>query len=231
MFELVIGIIVFLFLLLGLREGIAKALGSIVIVFVSLFLATATVTFLSKTVTQLNDPKSIIAISTFLVVLSVSYLLLDLLLMFLLQRIIRIIVLGPVDVVGGAIIGAFKGVLICGIVLQLIIYYPISQATKTQIKESSFSRFAVSVYQWVYPYAKKIAPASVNQEMKNSLIEKLSDSSIEEKSEIKTEELQEELGEKLEDLKEISETQKENIKKLLKAKKLLPSIPGERIED
>jgi hypothetical protein len=48
--------------------------------------------------------------------------------------------------------------LICGIVLQLAFYMPIAPAYKGMINDSIISRWSLSIYQVVYPFARKIAP-------------------------------------------------------------------------
>ncbi|MBU0672458.1 MAG: CvpA family protein [Candidatus Margulisbacteria bacterium] len=100
MLDVILGILIFLFLILGLREGIFKSLGSVAAVFFSLFLASSVVAFLAKGSPQFNDPKYLGAIIVFLVVWVFSYVVLDLLLTLLFKKIITVIVLGPVDKVG-----------------------------------------------------------------------------------------------------------------------------------
>ncbi|MEE8637604.1 MAG: CvpA family protein [Candidatus Margulisiibacteriota bacterium] len=207
MLDLIVGIAILGFVVLGLREGIAKALGSLVLVFIALFLATGTVNFLAKSAPQFSDPNFLGATIIFLVVWLVSYLLLDILLTVVFKKIITIVILGPFDKVGGLLIGGFKGVVICGIVLQLVLYFPISKDAKEQIKNSALSRFSIATYHWVYPYAKRIAPA-VSDFMKKNLEEKTGE----------LEKLGSEFG-------EVKSEKEEKIKKLLKDQKLLPTVP------
>ena len=55
MLNLIVGIAIFLFIFLGLREGIVKSLGSVALVFVALFLASGTLNFLAKARASLNS--------------------------------------------------------------------------------------------------------------------------------------------------------------------------------
>jgi len=223
MVDLLVGIAIFLFAMMGLREGIAKALGSVVIVFAALFLATGAINFLSKGAPQFSDPNFLGSVVTFLAVWAICYFLLDLLLTILLQRIIMIIILGPFNRVGGFLIGGFKGILICGIVLQLLFYFPLAGEVKAGMENSNLSNIAIATYQWVYPFAQKMAPKRVNALMKGNLMEKINGKTGE-KVEIK-EIAPEEIKEKLSEYKEIKDEQTEKLKKLLKDNKLLPGVP------
>ena len=133
MLDVIVGIVICCFFLLGLYEGIAKSLGSVALAFFSLFLATSTVNFLAGGAPQFSDPRFLGTAVIFLLVFVVTYILFDILLTILLKRIIMIVILGPLDKVGGALVGGFKGLLICGIILQLTLYFPISAATKINI--------------------------------------------------------------------------------------------------
>lgn len=201
MLDLIVGIAILGFAFIGLREGLAKSLGGLVLVFVAFFLATATVNFLAKGAPQFNDPNYLGATLVFLVVWAVSYVLLDLLLLIVLKKIITIVVLGPFDKVGGVIIGGFKGIVICGIILQLVLYFPTSREFKARIKQSELSRFAIATYHWVYPFAKRVAPG-VSDFMKKNL----------------------EQGKA--EIEKLGRGKETEVKKLLKEKKLLPTVPS-----
>ena len=219
MLDLLVGIAVFLFIFLGFREGIVKSLGSVGAVFVALFLATGTLDFLSKSAPQFSDPNYLGASIVFLLVWVLSYIILDLLLNLLFRKVIKVIVLGPLDKVGGVLIGGFKGLLICGIVLQVVLYFPISQTSKKQITESSLSRFAMGVYGWAYPYAEKIAP--VDDLIKGNLKIRIEQGSSEQ--ELKKIGPDKFMG-KISKPEKLSD-QEEKIKELIKEQKILPSVP------
>ena len=134
MLDVIVGIIICVFFLLGLYEGIVKSLGSVALAFFSLYLAKSTIGFLAKGASQFSDPSFLGTAVIFLVVFVVTYGLLDLLLNIILKKIIMVVVLGPLDKVGGFMIGGFKGMLICGIVLQMMLYFPVSAQTKKRIR-------------------------------------------------------------------------------------------------
>ncbi|MBU1026642.1 MAG: CvpA family protein [Candidatus Margulisbacteria bacterium] len=226
MLDVLIGIIILIFAALGSREGIAKSLLSVLLVFAALFLASGAVNYLAQNYPQFKDPTYIGATIIFLLVWLVSYLLIDFLLGFLVRRIIRIVILGPADIIGGILIGAFKGFLISGIILQLILYLPISDATKKQISESTLSRFSITAYHWLYPFAKKAVPVVSSWLNKSPLNEIKDDKKLEKKpAEVKEVSPDEFMG-KVEQVKEVAKDQEKQIKKLLKSKKLLKDIPA-----
>ncbi len=222
MIDLIVGIAVFCFVILGVREGVAKALGSVALVFAALFLATGTIEFLSKSAPQFKEPSYLGTIIVFLLVWLVSYIILDLLLTLLFRKIIKIIVLGPLDKVGGLLVGGFKGILICGIILQLVLAMPVSAEFKKRITESKLAHSAISIYRWAYPYAKRIAP-KLSSLMKINLSEEMKKIEAAEprEGEMSPEKI---MGEITEDSKVLS-AQAEKIKKLVKEQKILPTVP------
>ncbi len=200
MLDLIVGIVIVCFALLGIREGIAKSLGSVVLLFAAVFLATGAVNLLAQSNPQFNDPNFLAATIIFLLVWSLSFILLDLLLLIIFKKVITIIILGPFDKVGGLLVGGFKGALICGLILQLILYFPISDSSKEKISKSALSRFSIAAYNWIYPYARKVAPG-IQDFIKKSL------------------------EEKTKEMEKMKEDKGEKAKKLLKEKKLLPVVP------
>jgi uncharacterized membrane protein required for colicin V production len=228
MLDIIVGIIVLLFVFLGSREGIVKSLGSVAVVFISLFLAGAALNFLAQSNSQFADPEYLAASIIFLLVFVLSYLLLDFLLNLLFKKVVHIVILGSVDKIGGLLIGGVKGFLICGIVLQMMFSFPISDATKNAIRESMLSKFSMSLYQWAYPYAKQINP-KVTEFMNNSLVDKINQKEI-------AEPIDKEISntapakvvDKMKDVRQIKDEQGERIEKLLKEHKIVPDVPGEK---
>jgi|GEM_PF-1441881 len=221
MLDFMVGIVILGFVFLGLREGLAKSLGSLVLVFAALFIATGAVNFLGRGSPRFNDPNFLGATIVFLIVWLVSYILLDLLLLLIMKKIVTIVVLGPFDKVGGLLIGGFKGVVICGIMLQLILYFPLPADAKERIQTSDFSRFSIAVYHWAYPYAKRMAP-SVSDFIHKQLEQKTEQM---EKAGALKEKGAEGFMDRLSTYREVKEDKEKKVKELLKDKKLLPSVP------
>ncbi|NQT30143.1 MAG: CvpA family protein [Candidatus Saganbacteria bacterium] len=230
MLDIVVGIVIVLFVLLGLREGLVKAILSVVAVLASLFLASWFIDFLSQGTARFSEPGNLSAIIAFLLAFAIIYILLDVALLILFTKIIYIRILGPVDKICGILVGGFKGILICGIVLQLMLFMPISKGLKQDIVTSYISSFSISVYEWAYPYAKQIMP-KVNIFMKDNILEKIREQSSTKTVDPEPEKTNPEKIEFdvfLENIKkpnEMTKNQQEKIIELLKERKLLPNVP------
>ena len=231
MLDVVVGIVIFLFLFLGLREGLAKSLTSVIAIFVSLFASSGAVNLLAKGIPQFSDPKYPGAIIVFLVVWIAAYVILDLLLTLVLRKVVKIIFLGPVDNVGGALVGGFKGMLICGIVLQLALAMPLQASSKQAIGQSFLAKYSIYVYQKTYPFARKMAPI-VNKFVDDNIIDKIG---RQEKLQEKTKDLEKLSPEKFvgEAVKyeKVKTEQEQKIMQLLKDQKLLRGAPLKKIEE
>jgi membrane protein required for colicin V production len=217
MLDLVVGIAVLAFILLGLREGFIKALGGVAAVFAALFLATGTMAYLSKQTPSLGDPSKLGTMIIFLLVWALSYILLEILLSVLFRKIVKVVVLGSLDKVGGMLVGGFKGLLICGLILDLVLLSPVSAGAKKVINESKLSGFSMKVYDWAYPYAKKIAPR----------VKSFWDKKIKPEA-AQTEKAK---SETLNKFDKVKKSQEEKIMKLLKEQKLLHDAPVRRVEE
>lgn len=228
MLDLILGIAILVFVVLGLREGIVKALGSLALVFVALFLASGAISLLSKGDPRLTDPNFLSATVTFLIVWSISYLFLDLILTVFLKKIVTIIILGPIDKIGGIFIGGFKGLVICGIILQLVLYMPLSSQWKIRIQTSDLARLCIDVYQLTYPYAQKIAPMTKDT-MKYNLIKSTVDVSDKQAVKKKAEQIEKNIEKSVPSpVTEFMEGK--DVKEILKKHNLLPTVPQEKGE-
>ena len=153
MVDIIIVIVVLVFVALGLREGLVKALSSVAAMLFALLLANAAVSSLN-----LLEAQNISTVILFLLVTLVTYFVLDLLLTLLFKRVIYIAILGPVDKFGGGLVGGFKGLLIAGVILQLLLYCPFEAATKEQMQSAYLGRLSRWAYAWAYPFAKNFRP-------------------------------------------------------------------------
>lgn len=228
MLDVAVGIVIFLFFILGLREGIVKSLCSVAAVFVALICASAVTAFLAKAEPRFNDPHFLGAVIIFLLVWVLAYIVLDILLTLLFKRLINIVVLGPVDKVGGSLIGGIKGIIIAGIILQLSLALPLSPAVKKDVTGGVLSRLVIATYHWAYPYAKKWMPL-VKGFLHDNLLEKISQQqNLKDKT--RDASAKDLLG-KVSEYEKIKDDQEKKIHKLLKEQKLLRDAPLKRIED
>jgi len=226
MINFIIALALLGFMVFGFREGITKAIVSILLVFFCLFLATGVVNFLGQSSPEFNRTDYFAATVTFLIVFVVSYGILDLILTIVLRKVITIIILGPFDRVGGIFFGTFKGLIILGVLLQLVINFPIATATKQSIINGPSSRFCIATYHWFYPYVLKLAPP-IREQMNDNLVQKIAaregltgtGKEIEKVNPQKI--LEKAMGEDSPELKELSSKLKLKTKKTLGAEEVL----------
>jgi membrane protein required for colicin V production len=228
MLDIAVGIFILLFAYLGAREGVAKSLASIIVVFVALFLAGSALIFLGRTAPEFNNPDYLGAVIVFFLSFTIAFVLLDLILSIILKKIISIVVLGPVDKVVGAVVGSLKGLLIVGILLQLALGLPIPTVSRQAIKEALLSKLAIASYQWAYPEAKRLAPA-VNSFMKENILDRIGqkENLKEETKDLSPDKLVKDAVK----YEKVKTEQEQKIHQLLKEQKLLPGAPLRRIED
>jgi uncharacterized membrane protein required for colicin V production len=176
MVEIIIGLFILLHLFLGLREGLAKTAASILMVFLSLYLASAAVNSLAGTSPELANPHSqsgIIVFGAFWIAIIIVS---EILLMVLLRRAITITVLGPIDKAAGLVLGLCRGLLVAGVILQLYLAFPVAEANKQEVQSATTAKFSLTAYQWSYPYVKQWSPY-LGEVGKENLLDKLKPSS------------------------------------------------------
>jgi len=212
MVDIIILIVVLLFVGLAMREGFVKALTSVVAVFASLMLAT-----LALNSMNLTASRDISTVVLFFILFFASYVILDLLLTLLFKRVITVTVLGPVDKFGAVAVGAFKGLLLCAISLQVLFYCPFDEQTMTQLKESYLSRLAVAVFGWSYPYVKNVRP-EIADFIKADYVTDKATGKVEQKS---TEDVTKAVGDAVDQYKK----RQDDVMKLLEDNKLVPGVP------
>ncbi|MBU0501929.1 MAG: CvpA family protein [bacterium] len=215
MVEIIIAIVVLIFIALGLREGMVKALSSVAAVFASLFFATATLASIG-----LIESRAVSTVILFLFLFFISYVILDLLLTLMFKKIISVTVLGPVDKVGGVVLGGIKGLLICGIVLQVLLYLPIKVENRTMMEESYLAKLSIAICQWSYPYIKNVRP-EITDFVKGDYVAGKKTNKVEA---LPTKGLFGEAGKAVEKIK----LQEDQIMKLLEDNKLVPNVPEKK---
>ena len=229
MIDILVIFTLLVFLFWGFREGLVKALGSIVMVFLALFGATAFLQFLAKNSAYFTDPTSASAVVAFFAAWLVSFFILDLLLGLVLSKVIRIIVLGLLDRVAGVVLGGLKGLLVAGIILQLLLCLPLASERKKQMLDSTLCKISIATYQRAYPMAQKWAPY-FNDFLKENLIEKMQmQKKIPELVSAEAEKIKQmtpdEVMNKIIEYERIKKEQERKIRELLEQHKIQPSVP------
>jgi len=158
MVEVIVTLVVIVFIIAGFRDGLAKTLGSMAMLFLALFASSAALAALTNFSAEFGNPKSYLSIVTFFFLWLVFFTALDLLLKLILKVVVTITVLGPLDQVGGLLLGGVKGLLIAGIILQIILAFPLSAKNRTAILGAVPAKFSLAAFQFIYPAAKKFQP-------------------------------------------------------------------------
>jgi uncharacterized membrane protein required for colicin V production len=227
MVDVIVGLFIIVFLYFGFREGFAKTLGSIVMLFLALYAATAALAGLASTSAEFGNPKSLLTILTFFVIWLVLYVVLDLILKIVLKLLISIKILGPADQIIGLALGGIKGLLLAGIILQIILAFPLSSEVKKNILNAIPARFSIATFQYVYPEAKKLAPyldKFIKSENKGTLMDELGTKTEEVSPEV--EKLKNISGDKIMDrLEKTKKEQEKRLHQLLEDENPSPTAP------
>ncbi|MFA6431841.1 MAG: CvpA family protein [Candidatus Margulisiibacteriota bacterium] len=170
MIDTIIALSLLVFMFLGFRSGLARTAGSVVMVFIAIYLGNLSLDKLVGIVPAVSQTGSLVSILIFIFVWLVAFVILDLVLGLLLKRVIQITVLGPLDKVGGLIVGIFRGLLIVGILLQVSLAFPLPSNYKLAALNSITAKFSMATFQWAFPLAKKWAPY-IKVEMKDGTLE------------------------------------------------------------
>jgi uncharacterized membrane protein required for colicin V production len=225
MIELVVSVFILAFIYLGFRDGLAKTLGSIIMIFLALFLSSAAIAGLATIAGEFSNPKSLVTIVFFFIIWLALYIALHLLIKLILKVVIQVTVLGPLDQVGGLLLGAVRGLLIAGIVLQVFLSFPITDKTRQAVLAAMPAKFSIATFQWLYPAAEKMQPYIENlikMEKKSGVMENMSlPGSI-------TEEVQKKIEDNVPALQKETQKQEERLRQLLEDNNLKPTAPSGR---
>lgn len=117
-------------------RGVMRSLLDVFAVLLSIFFAGIMFKYLSSTVMPFlkATDRSVYAI-TFIVFWVISYVILDLIVSAI-QKIVKITFMNPIESLGGALLGLIRGVLIVGLIIQLMVMLPIAGSYKDLIDVS-----------------------------------------------------------------------------------------------
>ncbi|OGC41475.1 hypothetical protein A2526_03405 [candidate division WOR-1 bacterium RIFOXYD2_FULL_36_8] len=154
--DIYFGLFGIVFLVLGLRGGILSAVLSIISLYFSLTIASnfaSDVTELLSKVGLLNNELSkIIIILTIFIILTVIFEFI----FWILKKIITVIILGPFDKIGGAILGFLRGLIVGYIFLMIVGVFPPLKHYEKEIKSSRLSELTNYIMNITLPHAETI---------------------------------------------------------------------------
>jgi len=124
-------------------RGAMRSLLDVFVVLISIFCAGIMFKFLATTIMPFlrSTDRAVYAI-VFLVFWVIAFVILDLLAASL-QKVIRVTFMNPVESLGGAMLGLIKGILIVGLVIQLLMMLPVATTYKDLIDMSLSKRLSL----------------------------------------------------------------------------------------
>ena len=142
----------------GTSRGIARTILDIIAVLLAIFASAQIYNLISVNFLPiLKTSGNLGYVIAFAVVWIAVYLALDILISAV-QKFVKIQFLPVVEGLGGAVLGFVKGVLIAGIIVQLLMLSPISTVTMENIKGSMTSRLTLPALRETYSKAFALFP-------------------------------------------------------------------------
>lgn len=143
-------ILLALFTYHGSQRGIVRSVLDIFAVLLAIFSAAQIYKILSTTILPfLKTSENVGYVFTFAVVWIAVYLALDILISAV-QKLVKVSFLGIVERLGGGALGFVKGILVTGIIIQLLSISPLSPGALESIKNSMASKLTLSTLRQTY---------------------------------------------------------------------------------
>ena len=124
-------------------RGAMRSLLDVFVVLLSIFFAGMMFKFLSNTIMPfLKSTDRVVYAIIFIVFWVIAYVILDLVAASL-QKVMKVTFMNPVESLGGALLGLIEGILIVGLIIQLIMLLPIAYTYKGLIDMSLSKRLSL----------------------------------------------------------------------------------------
>lgn len=151
--DLWIGLIALVYTFFGYRFGLVNTLASIVLILLSTYLASSFAPIAVGSFRFLLVQETVLGLTVFFFAIFLILYLAGEFLLAVFKNIIQISVLGPLDKVGGLVLGFIKGLVICAIFIEVLIGLPPSKATLNRINSSFMFDWGKTVLGYIYPMA------------------------------------------------------------------------------
>ncbi|MFH0887192.1 MAG: CvpA family protein [bacterium] len=146
----------------GVRRGLVKAGFDILGLVLSVLVAMAWYQYVAGlfvSISKLNP--QVVYVLSFIVVSAVTYIIISLF-GSTVQKLVRASFFGTVDMIGGGVLGFFKGAVIISIIMQLIFISPIVPILGSEFKNSMVTRITypviTGIYSMIFPMLPKTLP-------------------------------------------------------------------------
>ena len=153
---------IFLFGVMGYRDGVVKRVLEILGVFVTLILTARFATVVNPWMMEQSGVSEGPALMITWAALFFAGLLLSRLLATLLSKLIRLTILGWLDKLGGFVVGMALGVLVASVVLLAISHVPGGESIKSEYDDSALGQFIYYAAPNFYQSARKLSGQKVD---------------------------------------------------------------------
>ncbi len=153
---------IFLFGVMGYRDGVVKRVLEILGVFVTLILTARFATAVNPWMMEQSGVSEGPALMITWAALFFAGLLLSRLLATLLSKLIRLTILGWLDKLGGFVVGMALGVLVASVVLLAISHVPGGESIKSEYDDSALGQFIYYAAPNFYQSARKLSGQKVD---------------------------------------------------------------------
>lgn len=155
--DILLGIFILFFGLLGYFSGFLRSFLGIIIVLLSVYLSSNFSHAILSSFGFLGDASKNSYPILFLFLFLLLYFLGEIILS-LLKRIIKVVILGPLDGICGMLASGIRGVLLLGVIFQIILKLPISSSWRALISDSIIIGFSQEILLKLYPFVVSKMP-------------------------------------------------------------------------
>jgi uncharacterized membrane protein required for colicin V production len=155
--DIFLAIFILFYGLLGYVSGFLRSFLGIVVVLLSIYLSSNFSHVVLSSFGFLGEASKSAYPVLFLFLFLLLYLLGEILLSFV-KRVIKVVILGPLDGLCGMIASGIRGILLLGVIFQIILKLPISSAFRAVISDSIIIGYSQEILVRVYPFVVSKMP-------------------------------------------------------------------------
>ncbi|OGC03816.1 hypothetical protein A2276_08190 [candidate division WOR-1 bacterium RIFOXYA12_FULL_43_27] len=146
--DITCGIIIIILSVWGLRVGFLSTFLSVIMVYLAAYFAAAAAGFAKGGAGFLGEGSGLLYTILFLFIFLVTYAMGEVAI-WILKKIISVQLMGILDSIAALVLGAFKALLVLGIIFELIGIFPLSAEVKKMLDDSFVKRTSIRVYKEV----------------------------------------------------------------------------------
>lgn len=155
--DIACGIIIIILSVWGLRVGFLSTFLSVVMVYLAAYFAATAAGFTKGGAGFLGEGSQPLYAVLFLFIFLATYAIGEVVI-WILKKIISVQLMGVLDSIAAIALGAFKALLVLGIVFELIGIFPLSTEVKKLLDDSFIKRTSIKLYKETAPIARSLIP-------------------------------------------------------------------------